>query len=93
MLLKDIIVGTQQNGWRQPCLVPLAPLDEAAAHVEVRAIAMVMLTCTVAAIHSICSKADSNRSQEKKSNAEERLNCWNKSDWMEATVPHSPRPA
>ena len=65
MLPKDIIVGTQQNGWRQPCLVPLVPLDEAAAHVEVRAIAVVMLTCTVAAIHSICSKADSNRSQEK----------------------------
>ena len=35
MLPKDIIDGTQQNGRRQPCLVPLVPLDEAAAaHVQ-----------------------------------------------------------
>ena len=44
---------------------PLVPLDDTVTHVEVLALAMVMLTCTVAAIHSICSKADSNRSQEK----------------------------
>ena len=60
---------------------------------NVRALVMIMMTCTLAAIHSKCSKDERNKSLDEISHAAERLNCWDKADWMEAIGPRPPRPA